>query len=152
MKALRPAPGMKDELGRMTNPASRTILVVALLASIPLDAPARAAGLPQRTTNLIVYGDDPCPRGGADEIVVCARRPDNERYRIPKALRDRRKEQHGGTSWASQWAGIDEQTRYTRPNSCSPVGSGGQTGCFNAMIRQWYAARRQMQDDAASGQ
>ena len=40
---------------------------------------------PQRITNLLVYGDDPCPKGEGDEIVVCARRPESERYRIPKS-------------------------------------------------------------------
>ena len=36
-----------------------------------------------RIRGVVVYGDDPCPQSTADEVVVCARRPDDERYRIP---------------------------------------------------------------------
>ena len=39
---------------------------------------------PDRIATLVVYGDDPCPRSAGDEIVVCARRPENERYRERK--------------------------------------------------------------------
>jgi hypothetical protein len=108
---------------------------------------AVAADLPKRTTSVIVYGDDPCPKSGTEEIVVCARKPDNERYRIPKELRARQKEEHGGQSWTSQVAGVEDATRFTRPNSCSPVGSGGETGCFQQMLRQWSADRRSMRDN-----
>jgi hypothetical protein len=123
------------------------IAAFALLAVFSAGG-ARAADAPRKTISLVVYGQDPCPKGDPDEIVVCAHKPDNERYRIPKELRAKQKEPHGGTSWASQWAAADDQTRYTRPNSCSPVGSGGQTGCFNMMMRQYYAERRAAQDEA----
>jgi hypothetical protein len=36
-----------------------------------------------------------------------------------------------------------------RPNSCTVVGSFGQTGCTQQMIRQWYAARRAQQAEDA---
>jgi hypothetical protein len=133
----------------MMKRASLLLLLAPILIGAPFAA-AAAADLPQRTINLVVYGDDPCPRGDPDEIVVCARKPDNERYRIPKALRNRKRDEPGGTSWASQWAGMEDQIRYTRPNSCSAVGSGGQTGCFQSMIRQWYVERQMLKDEAAS--
>lgn len=95
---------------------------------------------PTRESHVTVYGDDPCPQSSEDEIVVCARRPDDERYRIPEALRrsDRRTE----ASWSSHAAELDEVQRDTRPNSCSVVGSYGQSGCTQQMIRQWRAERR----------
>ena len=40
-----------------------------------------------RVSEIIVYGTDPCPRSTDDEIVVCARKPESERFRIPEALR-----------------------------------------------------------------
>ncbi len=50
-------------------------------------APAPAAGS-ERVNLVIVYGDDPCPgSGNGDEIVVCARKGEEERYRIPEPLR-----------------------------------------------------------------
>ncbi len=36
---------------------------------------------------MIVYGDDACPPSTDDTIVVCARKPEGERYRIPEVLR-----------------------------------------------------------------
>ncbi len=110
---------------------------------------AGAADLPTRTISITVYGEDPCPKGAPEEIVVCAHKPDNERYRIPKELRAKQKEAHGGQSWTSQVAGVEDATRFTRPNSCSPVGSGGQTGCFQEMMRQWSMDRRAMRDNSS---
>ncbi|HEX4736560.1 MAG TPA: hypothetical protein VH331_03255 [Allosphingosinicella sp.] len=129
-------------------------LSLALLA-IPLLLPAAAdaANAPgaKTTISLVVYGDDPCPKGNGDEIVVCARRPDNERYRIPKELR-KKAEDHRQTesSWTSRVAALEDEQRFTRPDSCSPVGSYGQTGCFAQMLSQWHAARRQAQTEADS--
>jgi hypothetical protein len=119
----------------------------ALLLLAASASPASAD--PQRTANLVVYGDDPCPTSSADEIVVCARRPENERYRIPKALRDKaRGEGPASRSWASHWQGVEDATRYTRPDSCSPVGSWGQTGCLQAMLRRWWEERHEASSDA----
>ena len=95
---------------------------------------------PQRESHVVVYGDDACPPSTDDEVVVCGRRPEEERYRIPAPLRrgDRRTE----TSWTSQAEALEEAQRDTRPNSCSVVGSWGQSGCFDQMMRQWRAERR----------
>ena len=114
-------------------------IMVLLLAAAAGEVPAEAQA-PQRQRSLVVYGDDPCPRSQGDEIVVCARRPEEERYRIPAPLRrgNRRTE----TSWSSQAAALDDAQRDTRPNSCSVVGSFGQSGCTQDMIRQWWAERR----------
>lgn len=126
----------------------------ALLA-IPflLPAAADAADAPgaKKIISIIVYGDDPCPKVDSDEIVVCAHRPDTERYRIPKELRKRAEnERQTESSWASRASALEDEQRFTRPDSCSPVGSWGQTGCFQQMLSQWYAARRQMRSDAAN--
>ena len=69
-----------------------TLLAAPALAQAPADPapPAAPVAGPQDTETLkqvIVYGDDPCPQSTGDEIVVCARMPDNERYRIPPELR-----------------------------------------------------------------
>jgi hypothetical protein len=128
-----------------------------LLLAIPLllPAPAYAAdAAPQKRTiiSLVVYGDDPCPRATSDdEIVVCAHRPDSERYRIPKELRKREEDQRRSeTSWASRVAALDDAQRGTRPNGCSAIGSWGQTGCFQQMLSQWHAERMQAQSEAAN--
>jgi hypothetical protein len=121
-------------------------LLLAAAASAAPPSSASAADLPPKTISLVVYGDDPCPKSTSGEIVVCARKPDNERYRIPKELRAKQKEEHGGKSWSSQVASATDALRATRPNSCSPVGSGGETGCMQQMFRSWSADRRAMRD------
>ncbi len=103
---------------------------------------AEAASPPERTITLEVYGDDPCPAAQTDEIIVCARRPEEERYRIPKPLRnqgDRRPEE---VSWGSRVEELEEVNRPSMPGSCSVVGAGGQTGCLQQMLRQWFADKR----------
>ena len=114
--------------------------LTALLGLAAFATPAFADGPPGRQSTLVVYGNDPCPTTGPDnEVVVCARRPEEERYRIPRRLRER---QRTDTSWASRVEGLDEESRPMRPNSCSVVGSYGFTGCMSQMIRNWYAERR----------
>ena len=110
----------------------------ALLLAPALAVPA-VAQRPARESHVIVYGDDPCPESRGDDIVVCGRRPEEERYRIPRRIRER---QPTETSWASRVEGLDDESRPMRPNSCSVVGSNGFGGCTAAMIRQWYAERR----------
>jgi hypothetical protein len=123
----------------MTRFAASCALAGALLA-----VPALAVtGPPDRESTIVVYGDDPCPQStnedGEEEIVVCARRPEEERYRIPAPLRQT---EPAEVSWASRVEALEDSSRHMRPNSCSVVGSYGQTGCTQEMIRQWYAERR----------
>jgi hypothetical protein len=121
---------------------SRLAIIPLSLLLSPLAAPAWAQEPPpQRILNLTVYGDDSCPKGEGDEIVVCARKPESERYRIPKALREK-PEVAGGPGWGSQVAGMEALSRQTIPGSCSAMGSYGFTGCSAARLQQWFAERR----------
>jgi len=119
------------------------LFALPLIAGLLPSSMAQAADPPERVINLIVYGDDPCPTdaGKEDEIVVCARKPEAERYRIPKALREK-PEPVGGPGWSSQVAEQQKAGQAMTPNSCSPNGSYGFTGCTQAMLRQWYAEKR----------
>jgi hypothetical protein len=93
----------------------------------------------RRVSQLIVYGDDPCPASTGEVIVVCARRTEDERYRIPEPLRGtgQRSEQ----SWAANARTLETVGR-TGIQSCSTVGPAGFTGCWNEMIRQSREDRR----------
>jgi hypothetical protein len=118
------------------------VLVFAATAATTITPAAAETALPDRAINIVVYGADPCPQSKSDEIVVCARRPESERYRIPKALRERRRTDTASMAWGQQWSQIEDATRFTRPNSCSVVGTGGQTGCLQSQLRQWWQERR----------
>ena len=115
--------------------------VLAVLAA-SMAAQASAQTDDDRRVTVTVYGNDPCPdvRAG-DEIVVCARRPETERYRIPKELRGRG-ERPSETAWGSRVAGLEDASRPSMPGSCSPVGTYGQSGCRQQSLRDWYAERR----------
>src|SRR3954451_19960704 len=96
--------------------------------------PAPAAAQSGNVAEIIVYGTDPCPRSTDDQVVVCARRPESERYRIPQKYRPsgtRQQEQ----SWALNSKAL-ETAGATGTNSCSPVGPGGYTGCLTKLIRE----------------
>ena len=66
--------------------------------------------------------------------------PEGERYRIPESLRRTGQRREG--AWTSHAMELEEVQRDTRPDSCSVVGSWGQSGCTQQMIRQWRAERR----------
>lgn len=118
--------------------ASLTFLTLLPLAATP----AAAEEPPKRVIfNMTVYGDDPCPKATGDDIIVCARRPESERYRIPRKLREK-PAPSGGPGWGSQVATMEEVQRQNLPNSCSVIGSNGFTGCTAKMLEQWFAERR----------
>lgn len=95
----------------------------------------------QRASQIIVFGNDPCPRvTGSDEIVVCQRRPERERYRIPEVFRDGQR-LRDGESWASRAESIEDEGE-TGIGSCSAIGPAGHTGCWEEMMRQYRRDRR----------
>ena len=123
-----------------------SLFLLAALSSPVIAAPEAALqaapgpSSPERISTLVVYGNDPCPRSKDDEIVVCARQPENERYRIPKALRGKKKEEVA-QSWLARAETLDMVSRKGTPDSCSPIGTGGQTGCFRQFLDRARAER-----------
>ena len=109
-----------------------------ILPLLLLAAAGGAASPPERISTLVVYGNDPCPRSSNEEIVVCARQPENERYRIPKKLRQKAYNEARDGSWAGTAKVLEYVSRQGLPDSCSPNGSYGQSGCF----RQFLEANR----------
>jgi hypothetical protein len=113
----------------------------ALIAASFVALPAPAAAQNARVSEIIVYGTDPCPRSTDDEIVVCARKPESERFRIPERLRE------GGSlqsrqAWAVRARSFETVGR-TGIMSCSPVGPAGYTGCADQLIKQAFDERRE---------
>jgi hypothetical protein len=106
--------------------------------------PAPAAAQQNSVAEIIVYGADPCPRSTDDQVVVCARRPETERYRIPPKYRPGGTRQET-TAWGKKAEAL-ETVGATGINSCSPVGPGGFTGCLTQVIKQ---AREERREDAA---
>lgn len=89
-----------------------------------------------KISTLLVFGDDPCPRSTEDEVVVCARQPESERYRIPKQLRGKRYNAARDGSWAGTAKVLEYVSTRGLPGSCSFVGTAGQTGCFRRFLEE----------------
>jgi hypothetical protein len=112
-----------------------------LIATPAFAQNADPEGPPTRVRSVITYGDEGCPKPvDAEEIVVCAKGGDSP-YRIPKAFRNQPKEGPTGQSWTRRMEVVEEVNRAGLPNSCSPIGTGGQTGCNRQFIQQWYQDR-----------
>ncbi len=88
-----------------------------------------------RRRMVTVYGNDPCPAASSpDEIVVCARRPEEERFRlrrldVPDGVpveQGARIVEQGGTA---RTLGTDDVRIAGGTGSCTPIGPGGLTGC-----------------------
>lgn len=118
-----------------------TLSLAAALAAPALLAPQPALAQSPRVNEIIVYGTDPCPRSTDDEVVVCARKPEAERYRIPERYRQSGSRQ-SRESWANRAVAFETYGR-TGINSCSPVGPAGFTGCTQQLINQAFKERRE---------
>lgn len=104
-------------------------------------APALAQDQPgDRVNQLVVYGDDPCPQSSEEEIVVCARKDEGERYRIPETLRSGSLGDAKNQAWSERVKSY-EYVGASGTSSCSPTGAGGFTGCTQQLLRQAYAEK-----------
>ena len=126
-------------------------LIALMLAALPLPAAAQEAAAPdpaapntpaaqestsattavenyRRRINVVVYGNDPCPEAQSpDEIVVCARRPEEERYRLRtvEPTPGVRTEQGG----VNRTLGTDDVRLAGGSGTCTTVGPNGLAGC-----------------------
>ncbi len=115
-------------------------LALPLLAFVALSAPAPAqdtAG--DKVRMVIAYGDDEVAPPQGDEIVVVARLPEGDRYRIPESLRF--SDDPANMAWARRVERLDMVGAFGTM-SCSPVGLGGFTGCTQQLINAAAADRR----------
>ena len=89
---------------------------------------------------VIVYGDDPCPNSTDEVINVCARLPEGDRFRIPPNLRNNPNDPSN-----QAWSTRATELSYVGAGgigSCSATGPGGASGCFNQIVQQARAERR----------
>ncbi|OWK31653.1 hypothetical protein [Sphingomonas dokdonensis] len=113
-------------------------------------AQAETGQPPQRIRQVTLTGEEKCPTAASDEIVVCSRLDPNEQFRVPKALRQAPEVPAQNQSWINRAATVDRVGRVAGglPNTCSPVGTGGQSGCGIVAGQAWAAERRQAQREA----
>lgn len=117
--------------------AAATACLVAGLALPAAPAIAQRA----QPGQIIVYGTDPCPRSTDDDVVVCYRRPESERFRIPEVLRDTGSVQ-ARQSWSKQAEALSS-VGSVGLNPCSPVGPMGVAGCAQQEINRAFRTVRE---------
>jgi hypothetical protein len=111
-------------------------VAMAGLVTMPGSAAPAAKTAETRLSTLLVFGNDPCPQSTEDEVVVCARQPESERYRIPKQFRGRQYNAARDGSWAGTARVLEYVSTRGLPGSCSFNGTAGQTGCFRRFLEE----------------
>ena len=125
---------------RLTLALAGATLLTGGLTALPSPAAAQAD---ENFNEIIVYGTDPCPRSTDDDVVVCYRRPEAERFRIPEVLRETGTLQQG-QSWARRAEGLTT-IGSVGLTPCSPVGPMGVTGCAQQEINRAFRDLREGQ-------
>src|SRR5437868_8563760 len=125
---------------RLMMTLAATAAMAGGFAALPTPAAAQ-----QSRSQITVYGADPCPRSTDTQIYVCNRRPEGERYRLPKnqQLQGTRQQRQ---SWAQQSRALTTVGN-TGTGSCSAVGPGGHTGCLIQEINQAKQEAKEQQQN-----
>ncbi len=124
----------------------RLITTALLAATFGFSAPAMAQTAADGVVGtgeeqyrmVIVYGDDEVPAAVGEEIVVVARLPEADRFRIPENLRF--SDDPANESWAQRVERL-EMIGDFGTLSCSTAGAGGFTGCTQELIRRAYGEK-----------
>ena len=136
-------------------PSSNTRTLAQAQASAPdkphEEALAQSNTPPQRVRSVTVTGNQPCPKSTAEEVIVCSRAGEDEQFRIPTQFREL-PHPAANNSWVNRAALIDQVSREASglPNTCSVVGSGGQTGCAMQQLKRYSAEKRAQQREQES--
>lgn len=122
----------------------KTAAIAALAVSVAA-LPAVPAAAQVQNGVLYIYGNDRCPTNAdGEEIVVCVRKGEGERFRIPQELRELEITPEN-RSWAARQENV-MNAGDAGTGSCSAVGIGGATGCYVQRADAARAERRARRD------
>lgn len=129
----------------------RALLLLSLPALLgsPTLGQTAADNQVKRIRSVVIYGDDVCPTAAnPDEIVVCSKRPERERYRLPQSVREQAQKNRKNRSWAARSQDMSNLGR-SGNGTCSPVGPNGGSGCVLQGIRDAAEEKRDAAEDSA---
>ena len=116
------------------------LILAGSAAAMPAGAQeATAEG--EKINQVIVYGSDKCEQSSPDEIVVCNRLPEQDRYRVPQMFRGGDPLDPRNNAWANRVVALERVGRFGT-DSCSPTGLGGFTGCTQQLVAGAKAERQ----------
>lgn len=134
-----PIPG--TEAPREVRPSTQTITAepTTPVRSTLKQPDAATDGTQPRQRLVTVFGTEPCPKPSSpDEVVVCARLPESEIYRIPTPLRQAERR---GSPFEENRALLVGDVAGGGIGSCSAVGAGGAVGCNRRQVDAWARDR-----------
>ncbi|MEI6485431.1 MAG: hypothetical protein WCO11_04110 [Sphingomonadales bacterium] len=106
----------------------------------PQDLPDGDGSQPRQRL-VTVFGNEACPKPrSSDEVVVCARLPESEVYRIPERLRKPDDRRSVLTQNRALLLG-DGSPQSGGVGSCSASGPGGFIGCSRKQVEAWAQDR-----------
>jgi len=121
------------------------ILTLALSGAAGTQITAAMPALAQISQDRVVdvYGDERCPSSNGQQIVVCRHHDIQEKYRIPKDLRDSEPapQAAGGNTNALSAVNTTGGTG-VQIQSCNAIGSGVNAGCTKSQLDNWKAQQR----------
>ena len=129
----------------------RTLVILAALltpgaALAQTGAQAETGQPPQRIRSVTLAAGERCPPSTGNEVVVCYQ--GGNPYRIPPGLRESAPTV-ANQSWVNRAASLDQVSRVAGglPDTCSAIGTGGQSGCALSANRAYAADKRQRELD-----
>lgn len=115
------------------------LLLMALLPASPTAA-ADSMGTYQELTRVVQKRSDCLSAANPDEIVVCGRKQDNLRYRLPLPSSEPIIGSYGARSVAAERYGFMQDRSEGGSGSCTAVGPNGASGCT---VLRWKMADEQ---------
>ena len=107
----------------------------------PADLPTGDGSQP-RQRFVTVFDNEACPKpSSVDEVVVCARLPGSDVFRIPERLRKAETRQSVLTQNRALLLGDGTGGAGNSIGSCSAIGPAGFTGCDRKMVDAWAQDR-----------
>ena len=120
----------------------RALLALPLLALFATPVVAQDAAAP-KVNMLIIYGEEQCPVSTDDQINICAKKDEGERFRIPEELRESTSPEN--EAWNNRVLAYEMVGR-SGIMSCSPSGAGGVLGCTQKLIDTAYREKGESPD------
>ncbi|WP_416907282.1 MAG: hypothetical protein ACMVO5_09530 [Polymorphobacter sp.] len=128
-----PAPVERPVIERITAEPESPVLSTLKPSMVSGD------GTQPRQRLVTVFGTEPCPKPESpDEVVVCARLPESEIYRIPEQLRQPESQR---SPFEENRALLVGDVAGGGIGSCSAVAAGGAVGCNQKQVDAWARDR-----------
>jgi hypothetical protein len=119
----------------------RRLILPLLIAAMASPVAAQAISKPDpietyKRKVVTVYGNDDCPvSSDPEEVVVCARRPEEERFRLRDLGQPDPEDRLPPPAQTERTGGVNDRETAGMPGSCTTIGLNGAAGCMPKIDR-----------------